>query len=201
MGVPDNHETTPEVIWLNDVHPGGQNSDMVECSVTGSTASTFGAHNMPDPGWSLSEVLRTRQSMVVDCSDLIADYAPRAWDELPTRAMVIPVTLNSEEGLPGAVLILGLSPRLTFDDTYAVFTEDLRFQLASYLSSVKLYTSDQKRLGDLTTLDKAKSLLFANVSHELIAPISLIAGPLDDFIADIADDAKREPLVMARRNV
>jgi signal transduction histidine kinase len=72
--------------------------------------------------------------------------------------------------------------------------------MSSYLTSVKSYATDQRKLGDLATLDKEKSLLFANVSHELITPISLIAGPLDDIIAE-TDGARRQHLTIARRNV
>lgn len=93
------------------------------------------------------------------------------------------------------------APAIYLNEALYADASSLRFQLASYLSSVRSYNVDQRRLGDLTTLDRAKSLLFSNVSHELIAPITLIAGPLDDVVADMTDGVKRESLVMARRNV
>jgi len=53
----------------------------------------------------------------------------------------------------------------------------------------------------LAALDRAKSLLFSNVSHELRTPLTLLAGPLDDLLAEAPEGQKREMLVMARRNV
>lgn len=54
---------------------------------------------------------------------------------------------------------------------------------------------------ELADLDRAKSLLFSNVSHELVTPLSLIAGPLDDVLAELPPGWQREGLTMARRNV
>lgn len=122
IGVPDNHETTPEVIWLNDVHPPREFDP--RDSPTASTASTFGGATTPDPGWGFAEVLSSRQTAVVNCSELVADYTPRAWDMLPTQAFVIPVVLNSDEGVPGAVLVVGISPQLELEASYEMFTEE-----------------------------------------------------------------------------
>lgn len=79
-------------------------------------------------------------------------------------------------------------------------TFSLRFQIASYLSAVRSYNADQRRLGDLATLDRAKSLLFSNVSHELLNPLALISGPLDDLLAD-SDGPQFANVQMAKRNV
>jgi hypothetical protein len=87
-----------------------------------STISTLCGPSVSDPGWGFAQVLKSRQSAIVECSHLIGDYTPRAWNELPSHALVIPLVLYSDETLPGAVLILGLSPRLVFDDSYQEFT-------------------------------------------------------------------------------
>lgn len=64
------------------------------------------------------------------------------------------------------------------------------------------YESDAKRLDELAALDRAKSLLFNNVSHELLTPLSLVSGPLDGLAADAELDGSRLQLVkLARRNV
>jgi len=167
-----------------------------------STASTFESTAAAmDPGWQFADVLVTRKSVVVDCKYMVQDYPVRAWAQLPGHAIVVPISLNSDDDLPGAVMVLGLSPRLEFDHDYEVFVEDLRFNMASYLSAVRSYDADQRRLGDLAILDRAKSMLFSNVSHELLGPLTVIAGPLDDVIVDMEEGGKKDSLVMARRNV
>lgn len=146
--------------------------------------------------------MRTHAPVVVqDISALIKGYPVRAWDELPTAAVVVPLNLNSEEGLPGAVLVLGLSCRLDYDASYAEFIKQLRFQSASYLSAVRLYHGDQHRIDDLASLNSAKSSLFSHVSHELFTPITLISGPLDDLLAELSDGPHMGTIEMARRNV
>lgn len=60
---------------------------------------------------------------------------------------------------------------------------------------------DQNRIKELGILDRTKSMLFSNVSHELFTPLNLIAGPLDDVLADMAKGSAHDALVMARRNV
>lgn len=77
----------------------------------------------------------------------------------------------------------------------------LRLQLASGLAAVRSYEAERQRIDELAALDRAKSLLFSNVSHELRTPLTLVAGPLDDLVADMPDGPKRENLIMARRNV
>lgn len=54
---------------------------------------------------------------------------------------------------------------------------------------------------ELADLDRAKSLLFSNVSHELFTPLSLIAGPLEDVLAELPAGRQKQSLDMARRNV
>lgn len=43
--------------------------------------------------------------------------------------------------------------------------------------------------------------MFSSVSHELLGPLNLISGPIDDVVADLEEkDGKRELLSMAQRN-
>lgn len=85
--------------------------------------------------------------------------------------------------------------------SWYIADDSLRLQLASGLATVRSYEAEQKRIEELAALDRAKSLLFSNVSHELRTPLTLLAGPLDDLLAETKEGPKREMLVMARRNV
>lgn len=77
----------------------------------------------------------------------------------------------------------------------------LRLQLASGLAAARSYEAERQRIDELAALDRAKSLLFSNVSHELRTPLTLVAGPLDDLLAEAQEGPKKQMLVMARRNV
>jgi hypothetical protein len=66
-----------------------------------------------------------RPVLVKDCSLLIKGYPIRVWDEAPTSAIVIPILRNTHKDVPVAVLVLGLSCRLPFDDSYEEFIVSL----------------------------------------------------------------------------
>ncbi|BEI98772.1 hypothetical protein CcaverHIS631_0310710 [Cutaneotrichosporon cavernicola] len=155
----------------------------------------------PAEQWPLAEALRARQPIIVrDCSKLIEGYPVRIWDELPTSAIVIPISY-SDGDLPGALLVLGLSCRLPFDAEYQAFLRALRVQLSALFAAARFHEEETKRAEELADLERAKKLLLANVSHDLVTPISLIAGPLDDVLAEMPAGRQRESLNMARRNV
>lgn len=137
VGVPSDHPSAPEVVmvplpppepeghlssagWPSGSAP-GDGAD-IPSSPAASYASTFDSVLTMDPGWDFVEVLTKRESRIVECSALVSDYPIRVWDELPTHAIVMPIQLASEDRLPSAVLILGLSSRLKFDQQYKVFT-------------------------------------------------------------------------------
>jgi hypothetical protein len=80
--------------------------------------------------WPFAEALQTRRIVLVeDCSSLIAGYPIRVWDELPTAAVVIPVASDSDEGVPSAVIVIGLSIRRPFDEDYESFLVSVLFRL------------------------------------------------------------------------
>lgn len=43
----------------------------------------------------------------------------------------------------------------------------VRLQLASGIAAVRSYEAERQRIEELAALDRAKSMLFSNVSHEL----------------------------------
>lgn len=153
--------------------------------------------------WPFIEALGTHRTIFVeDCRHLLKDYDVRVWDELPSSAVVIPITRDTDDGIPGAVMVLGLSCRLDFDEEYESFIHSLRIQMASYLTAVRSYCQDQELIRQLAGLDQAKNLFFSNISHELLTPLGLVAGPIDDLIAELPPHSHgRHRLQLARRSV
>jgi signal transduction histidine kinase len=52
----------------------------------------------------------------------------------------------------------------------------------------------------LAELDKAKSRFFAGISHEFRTPLTLIEGPLQDFLCETKDQQQRSLIDMMLRN-
>ena len=61
-----------------------------------------------------------------DCTALIQHFPVRVWDELPSAAVVVPIASDSDEGIPGALMVIGLSVRRPFDDDYQSFIVSLQ---------------------------------------------------------------------------
>nr|XP_031864017.1 uncharacterized protein CI109_000661 [Kwoniella shandongensis]KAA5531089.1 hypothetical protein CI109_000661 [Kwoniella shandongensis] len=145
--------------------------------------------------WPFREALQTRRMVLVEnCAELVKNFPIREWDELPNAAVVIPIANDSDQGVPPAVLTVGLNVRRPFDDDYE------NFLLASGIAAARSYEAEKQRIDDLAALDRAKSLLFSNISHELRTPLTLIAGPLDDLLQVNQDPRQKEWLTLARSN-
>lgn len=147
VGVPDNHPSTPDRLSVNiqSRNREGRSSTAGPCSVnitnspTMSVPSTLSGHlpgsstpeddldvHPPDQ-WPFREALQSRRAVLVeDCSVLIEHFPVLVWDELPTAAVVVPISSDSDQGIPGAVLVIGLSIRRPFDDDYQSFIVSLK---------------------------------------------------------------------------
>nr|XP_019044826.1 hypothetical protein I302_06740 [Kwoniella bestiolae CBS 10118]OCF23756.1 hypothetical protein I302_06740 [Kwoniella bestiolae CBS 10118] len=225
IGIPDDHPTTPSYLSISirtrsrSTAPSSRTgprspSSSIVSSMSGAPIPLLGS-NMSEEDendatttaevlqWPIREALASnRLVMVENCEGLIHDYPIRVWDELPTAAVVVPIANESDDGVPSAVLILGLNLRRPFDEDYESFiVSTCIIQLASGIAAVRSYEAELQRVEELAALDRAKSLLFSNVSHELRTPLTLIAGPLDDLLQEAPEGQKKETLVMARRNV
>lgn len=252
VGIPEGHASTPNVLSISMPAKTGRDSrapvgpfahtisGSPTLSHSGSSISGAAPHSATpasDDGmkgsaesWPIRDALVSKRLVLVeDCMQLIEGFPIRVWDDLPTSAVIMPISNDSDDGALGAVLVIGLSIRRPFDDDYESFlvglslimqiradttacvchvlacrselTNRLRLQLASGLAAVRSYEAERQRIEELAALDRAKSLLFSNVSHELRTPLTLVAGPLDDLVGEMPEGPKKENLIMARRNV
>ncbi|AFR96575.2 hypothetical protein C343_04702 [Cryptococcus neoformans C23] len=223
VGIPESHPSTPSSMSFTIRQRRGSSINRFPQGLNSSPAmslisSTGGISHIPlgdiDEGesepyptpelkhWPIREALQCKRLILVEnVAGLIKDYPIRVWDELPNAAIVVPIRSDSEEGIPSAVLVLGLNIRRPFDEDYESFIHVLRLQLASGIAAVRSYEAERLRLDELAALDRAKSLLFSNVSHELRTPLTLISGPIEDLLMETKDGPKKEMLLMARRNL
>ena len=123
------------------------------------------------------------------------------WPEPPSRAMVLPMIDRAQEK-PSGALVLGISSRTLFDDSYRGFFDLVAGQLAASISNARASEEERRRAEALAEIDRAKTTFFSNVSHEFRTPLTLLLGPVEDLLANAEEPlapAQREQLELVRR--
>jgi PAS domain S-box-containing protein len=124
----------------------------------------------------------------------LADDAVGAVPAECDRVVVVPLspaTTSGDDGGPVGLLVVGLSRHLAFDERYRDFVDLVAGQVTAGLLDARAAEADRERADALTELDQARQRFFADASHELRTPLTLVAGPVDDLLADDAVDPAR----------
>ncbi|WP_200207424.1 SpoIIE family protein phosphatase [Micromonospora coerulea] len=109
------------------------------------------------------------------------------------EAVALPLLATGRSRAVG-VLVLGVSPFRALDEPYRHFLDLVASRVSTALTDVLAYEAQRRRAAALAELDAAKTEFFTDVSHELRTPLTLIAGPVQESLAD-----EREPLPPAQR--
>ena len=121
-----------------------------------------------DQTWPLAEAIRTERMQVVEDIGERFDTVPLGpWSDPPHTAVVLPIPSNKAHQMAG-LLVAGISSRLKLDEQYRSFLELMTTQIATAVANARAYEEERKRAEALAEIDRAKTLFFSNVSHEVI---------------------------------
>lgn len=169
------------------------------------SADLFSARFEDTLGQVVGRAVAIGQSQILDQlpSNLTSLSASSPWPELVRTALVIPLPLRGGSASP-SIMIAGISPRRALDVDYRAFLERAAAHIAGGLANARAYEEERQRAEALAEVDRAKTLFFANVSHEFRTPLTLMIGPIEDALAELGEQAlegvQRERLETARRN-
>ena len=132
--------------------------------------------------WPFYEVILNKKVVQVEkLGHLFGSFNCLPYPEPPEQAVVFPITL------PGTahnnyLLVAGVSSRRRLDEKYLLFYDLFASAITSALTKARVSEIEQKKAEALAEIDKAKTVFFANISHEFRTPLTLILSPLEELL-------------------
>lgn len=124
------------------------------------------------------------------------------WPETPQQCYLLPIT-RPDQPNPYGALLLGISPRLNFDEKYKSFFKLIADHTATAIANVYAYEVERKRAEALLEINQAKTTFFSNISHEFRTPLTLMLGPLEELLVTPTSEIAphiREQITSTYRN-
>jgi signal transduction histidine kinase/DNA-binding response OmpR family regulator len=155
-----------------------------------------------DAPWPFRETMASCKAVALE--NLEARFGPLPggpWPEPTQQALVLPLSRPGQKRLAG-FLVAGVSPRLPLDEDYRAFLGLVAAQSATAIANARAYEAERQRAEALAEIDRAKTLFFANVSHEFRTPLTLMLGPLDMLLSapETLSPSQRDDIEIAHRN-
>jgi PAS domain S-box-containing protein len=133
---------------------------------------------------SINQALEGRQmQMVENIRNKVGLFPSGFWKASPDKAIVMPIMQSTTKEIYGS-LTLGLNPYRLFDEQYSGFFSLVGDQVATAFADVHILEEERKRSEALAEIDRAKTVFFSNISHEFRTPLTLLLGPIEDFLEE-----------------
>ena len=144
----------------------------------------------------------TRPSVVEGLAAKLSQIGSTGFPKGVQRAIVVPLARSGIQDAAAGFLIVGLSPRLVFDDDYQGFVQLVAGQITTSIANARAFQQERKRAEALAEIDRAKTAFFSNVSHEFRTPLTLMLGPLEEMLKAASDlsPENRSRIDLAHRN-
>lgn len=172
------------MIYLNDSD--GKTANLIGSSGVNLDSSLLQTVDLTLPVqdmWQIRQVHKTKQPQRIEGLRVaLGESLPKTpYGEGPDSAYVLPLLLPNQEKLAGFV-VLGVSPRLAFDELYREFSVLVCGHITTHIMNLRTLEAEKRRAEDLAELDRAKTAFFSNVSHEFRTPLTLMLGPIENML-------------------
>jgi len=136
-------------------------------------AAAEGVAAPPDPArWPLMDVLASGRPSVVALDDWPSSGPDATWPEPPVAAAVLPLERPGDARRLGA-LVVGLSPRLPWDDRYQYFVEAAALHVASHVALARDEMERERLLAELRVERSRLEFVF----HQAPSFLAVLHGP------------------------
>ena len=156
-----------------------------------------------ESSWPIGEVALSGVALQVDdLQQRFGSVCCTGYPETVHSALLLPVTPPGMD-LPVAVIVAGISPRLSLDDKYRGFYEMVGVAVTSAVANARAHEEEIKRAEALAALDRAKTDFFSNVSHEFRTPLTLLLGPVEELLTmqhGVLPPGAQEQISIVHRN-
>jgi signal transduction histidine kinase len=131
--------------------------------------------------WPIASVFSEQATEIInDFSTCKYTLPGGKWPEPTNQVAILPIPSAAKDTSPAGVIILGVSPRRVFDESYCSFFSLVAGHIGNAVSHATIYQAEQDRAKEVTELNEAKTRFFNNISHELKTPLTLILSPIED---------------------